>query len=195
MNTCDDEREHYRVIDEFWKEWDDYKIYEDNTEHPEPKDARMHWVYERMRQYPIKTVLDAGCGNGWHVRYLAERGYDVMGIDISRYAIMKARRMNPTATFRRANLETMRTIKRYDAVICLNVLNNSYWYKKVLRNLFRWSRGYVFVSVDMKSDAASKCHSFTHQTMLQLLGSYGTVISSFESDHQNMYEIYHDYVA
>ena len=47
------------------------------------------------------TVLDVGCGTGEHVLLLAERGYDVMGIDGSPRAIEKAlskarqRRLDP----------------------------------------------------------------------------------------------------
>lgn len=38
------------------------------------------------------TVLDIGCGTGENTIYLAERGYDVLGIDISPPAIDAARR-------------------------------------------------------------------------------------------------------
>ena len=42
-------------------------------------------VYDRKRQ--TKRVLDAGCGNGRHVVFFAEQGFDVCGIDISEEAI------------------------------------------------------------------------------------------------------------
>lgn len=38
-----------------------------------------------------KSVLDVGCGTGSHALALAERGYSVVGIDISRAMIRKAR--------------------------------------------------------------------------------------------------------
>ena len=45
-------------------------------------------------------VVDAGCGSGVWARELGESGYDVLGIDISAYMIMLARRHARAATFR-----------------------------------------------------------------------------------------------
>ena len=40
---------------------------------------------------PLGRALDIGCGTGTNVRYLAGRGYDVVGVDISGAAIERAR--------------------------------------------------------------------------------------------------------
>jgi SAM-dependent methyltransferase len=45
-------------------------------------------------------VVDAGCGSGVWARELSERGYAVLGIDISAYMIRLARRQAPGAKFR-----------------------------------------------------------------------------------------------
>lgn len=37
------------------------------------------------------SVLDAGCGTGEHALYLAERGYEVLGVDVAATAIEQAR--------------------------------------------------------------------------------------------------------
>ncbi|MDE2589481.1 MAG: class I SAM-dependent methyltransferase, partial [Patescibacteria group bacterium] len=39
----------------------------------------------------VKRVLDAGCGNGRHVIFFSEQGFDVYGIDISNDAIKIAK--------------------------------------------------------------------------------------------------------
>jgi SAM-dependent methyltransferase len=44
-------------------------------------------------------VVDAGCGSGVWARELSERGYEVLGIDISAYMIRLARRQAPAAKF------------------------------------------------------------------------------------------------
>lgn len=44
-------------------------------------------------------VVDAGCGSGVWARELTERGYDVLGIDISAHMIRLARRQAPAAKF------------------------------------------------------------------------------------------------
>ena len=48
---------------------------------------------------PTPTALDIGCGPGHVGKYLAERGLDVTGIDLSPVMIDLARRMNPAMRF------------------------------------------------------------------------------------------------
>ena len=61
-----------------------------------------------LRQYriPIGLVVDAGCGSGVWARELCERGYDVLGIDISAHMIRLARSQAPRAKFQVASLLT-----------------------------------------------------------------------------------------
>lgn len=40
-----------------------------------------------------KTVLDLGCGSGGHIVYLAEKGFQVYGIDLSSEGIKKAKQL------------------------------------------------------------------------------------------------------
>lgn len=54
--------------------------------HPQPEIVRL----EESGQIR-GSVLDAGCGTGEHVLYLAGRGHDVMGVDGAPTAIKKAR--------------------------------------------------------------------------------------------------------
>ena len=43
-----------------------------------------------------KSVLDLGCGYGWHCKYAAEQGAArVLGVDLSRRMIVEAKRRNP----------------------------------------------------------------------------------------------------
>ena len=57
-----------------------------------------------------KSVLDLGCGYGWHCRYFAENGASrVLGIDLSERMLAEARsRENPPAIeYRRAAMEEL----------------------------------------------------------------------------------------
>jgi len=54
----------------------------------------------RQNRVPGGLVVDAGCGSGVWARELSERGYDVLGIDISAHMIRLARRQAPAAKFR-----------------------------------------------------------------------------------------------
>jgi len=77
-----------------------------------------------LKQHGSRTVVDLGCGPGYHVRALAKLGFEATGIDISRRNILFARR--------KANQEHLRprfVIGSYydyqprrsvDATLCLN---------------------------------------------------------------------------
>jgi ubiquinone/menaquinone biosynthesis C-methylase UbiE len=53
------------------------------------------------------TVGDAGCGPGVITAYLAARGIDIIGIDVSSRMIEVARQRHPTITFRQGDLRAL----------------------------------------------------------------------------------------
>jgi SAM-dependent methyltransferase len=53
----------------------------------------------QQNRVPSGLVVDAGCGSGVWARALTDRGYDVLGIDISADMIRLARRRAPSAKF------------------------------------------------------------------------------------------------
>ena len=59
---------------------------------PGSHDAHLPELLERYRLHPPARVLDAGCGNGKSAVWLAERGFSVVGVDLSPTAIAQARR-------------------------------------------------------------------------------------------------------
>lgn len=75
----------------------DYAMAFPSTEPEQPIDVAMIdcWVTDLHRQAATPTVLDAGCGTGRMSRYLADRGCQVTGIDISAGMIEMARRDHP----------------------------------------------------------------------------------------------------
>jgi SAM-dependent methyltransferase len=56
---------------------------------------------------PPGRVLDIGCGPGHVGRFLADRGREVMGIDLSPAMIEQARRLNPGMTFEVADMRDL----------------------------------------------------------------------------------------
>ena len=50
-------------------------------------------IVQLLARRGAKTVLDLGCGSGRHVVYLAERGFQVFGIDLSPEGIQKAKQL------------------------------------------------------------------------------------------------------
>lgn len=68
-------------------------------------DIRTHaWLKAAMDAFastvaPIGPVLDVGCGPGTVTAYLADRGIEVAGVDLSPRMIDHARRLHPQCTF------------------------------------------------------------------------------------------------
>lgn len=74
-----------------------------------------------------KSVLDLGCGYGWHCKYAVERGAEqVLGIDLSKKMIREAKEMNSDSkiTYRVCGLEEYNyPADSYDCVISNLVLH------------------------------------------------------------------------
>lgn len=71
-----------------------------------------------------RTVVDAGCGTGRHAAELAERGFDVVGIDAAAEMLDVARERAPDVRWERADLLTWRPQEPVDGVLCRGVLND-----------------------------------------------------------------------
>lgn len=73
---------------------------------------------------PVRSVLDLGCGTGAHAVRLAQRGFEVVGVDLSdnmlEAARRRAERAEPiTVSFVREDIRTVRLGRQFDAVICM----------------------------------------------------------------------------
>lgn len=77
-------------------------------------------AFERYGARPVKAVLDLGCGTGRHAVRLAERGYDVVGVDRSPSMLAVARAASPAnATFVEADMTELDLGRRFDAALIL----------------------------------------------------------------------------
>lgn len=107
--------------------------------------GRFAWAYDVLNDRPVVAecdhivstlgdrrrpagahVLDAGCGTGRYAVELARRGYRVTGLDASPDLIAVARE-RPGASavaFVVADLTTLTSEPRYDAILCRGVLND-----------------------------------------------------------------------
>jgi len=71
------------------KQWDE--IYKRYGRFPANPQEGMETIVEVFKGHNIKKVLDLGCGSGRHLIYLAERGFEVYGIDIAETGIKIAK--------------------------------------------------------------------------------------------------------
>lgn len=86
------------------------------------------------------TVLDVGCGNGIISRGVGSKGFNVYGIDISEKAIEKARALTslPNVKFDVISAEQLVADgRKYDAVICSEVLEHLNQPEKLLQTLYQ----------------------------------------------------------
>jgi len=63
------------------------------------------------------SVLDAGCGTGRVARELANRGLDVVGVDVDPSMIAEARRRAPDLEWVEADLATLALGRTFDVVV------------------------------------------------------------------------------
>ena len=83
------------------------------------------------------AVLDLGCGPGWSTLFLAQAGYEAVGVDIAERMIEIARdrseRENTPAAFHVADIEELDLEKRdFDGVVLFDSLHHCPGYKEVL---------------------------------------------------------------
>jgi len=86
---------------------------------------RLERVFEGYGMVPVRNVLDLGCGTGRHAELLAERGYGVVGVDVSPFMISRARdrakarhSLNPPV-YHVADLREFRIKQQFDAVVMM----------------------------------------------------------------------------
>jgi len=67
-----------------------------------------------------KNILELGCGTGKHANLLAEKGYSVLGIDLSETMLKEAYKLqNQHLVFEQADVRTFSIDKQFDAVLSL----------------------------------------------------------------------------
>ena len=93
-------------------QWDSRKYADDFSFVPQYGEA----VMELLTVSKGSRVIDLGCGNGTLSEKLAERGYQVIGIDDSETMIELAKKKHPDITFRKENALSFRLDEPTDAV-------------------------------------------------------------------------------
>src|SRR4051812_44931617 len=77
-----------------------------------PFDRKMlDWLVERVGG--LGSICDLGCGPGQIARYLADRGAEVRGIDLSAEMIIQARLANPGLVFEPGDMTDLSSVPDY----------------------------------------------------------------------------------
>ncbi len=101
----------------------------------------LNWIYPtRLEEFRNKRVLDAGCGMGGHIRFVAKYAKEVVGIDEADGAVTKAKRLTkdlPNVEIIKADINTVNFKKKFDNIYCAGVLPHLENPKKGFDNLVK----------------------------------------------------------
>jgi SAM-dependent methyltransferase len=135
----------YDVYDDFYSTVYDMLVYSNL------KDAyEVGEIVNRTQPSQESKILDIGCGTGHHVSELAQKNYDVVGIDVSPSMIKQAKEAYPKYTFKVADALRGNTFNpnSFTHILCL-YFTIYYMSDKMLflRNCINWLRpgGYLVV--------------------------------------------------
>jgi SAM-dependent methyltransferase len=105
---------------EWFATWFDSPYYHLLYKNHDDKEAQMaiDKLLEALDLKPKSRILDLACGKGRHARYLAQKGFEVTGLDISFGSILFAKQFEePTLEFYQHDMRVPFRINYYDAVV------------------------------------------------------------------------------
>lgn len=91
--------------------------YDQTYERREAEGENVHGEADFVMTFAPKSVLDAGCGTGRVGRELAQRGVDVVGVDIDPMMLDTARRKAPRVDWRLSDLASVEIERTFDAIV------------------------------------------------------------------------------
>lgn len=117
-------------------------------------DGRWEPIAEQfIKHYNLKfgdKVLDVGCGKGFLLYELSKKGLDVYGIDISKYALEKAKEEIKDRLTEGVAQAIPYEDNSFDLVYSINTLHNLYCYdlKEALKEIQRVGRKNKYICVE-----------------------------------------------
>ena len=87
--------------------------------HDSRRNLAVNWCIRLRNEFNASRVIELGCGFGHLTQLLRQQGFSVIGTDISKIAIHKARTANPNCVFVECAFSDFKTLEMFDADIYL----------------------------------------------------------------------------
>lgn len=109
-----------------------------------------HHVFALLKTVSAGSILDVGCGEGFTLARLKEKGIgkSYEGIEYNKKAIALGKKENPSIKIKEGSIyELPYKANSFDLVLCTEVLEHMDDPKKALKELVRVSKKYLLLSV------------------------------------------------
>ena len=143
--------------------------------------------YQILNSYNFGRILDFGCGKGAFTHLLKKRNNFVLGLDVSPTAIEKASSMygsevdfcviknNDFAPF---------IDKKFDCIICLEILSYIEQWQKVLADIFTFT-DYIYISLFIPPNPIGYVKS--HEDLISEVSKYFKIIEELIYNRESIF--------
>ncbi len=106
-------------------------------------------IFQQHAGYPVRTILDVGCGTGGHTLQMARRGFKVTGVDRSGPMLSVARtkadsiKVDHYPVFREGDARTLNLATKFDVVLSMFAVMSYMTTNDDLMGAFRTARKHL----------------------------------------------------
>ncbi len=134
----------------FLRKWTEYNANDIKNLQAKGERDYLKDFFVLAKHFGVETVLDAGCGEGYHIEVYTKHGLKVTGIDLNTKQVLERKANNPLLSdveIFEGNIEALPfPDNSFDAVICSGVLHHTD-YKKTMPELKRVARKMLYFGV------------------------------------------------
>ena len=126
-----------------WKEWNDMIQYS-----PAPRFRRTK-IISWLKKLPVGSLLDVGCGNGEFLLQVHKviPKIQLTGADVAVELVTSNRLRMPEFRFNILNINEGILPERYDAVVCMEVIEHCADYQEVINRLAKMTNQWLLLTV------------------------------------------------